>query len=85
MSNLPDQLLVSDGRDELIAQLFGLKDWMTYIGRFSPDTTDNMYRRSCAISDEFYGTGLPTIASRMETRPFPFDSRRMVSKGCEEI
>ena len=59
MSNLPDQLLISDGRDELIAHLFGLKDWMNYIGRFTPDTMDNMYHRSCAISDEFYGTYQP--------------------------
>jgi hypothetical protein len=58
-SNLPNQLLVSDGRDELIARLFGLKDWITYIQGFYPDTIDNMYHRSCAISDEFYGTYKP--------------------------
>jgi hypothetical protein len=44
-SNLPNQLLVSDGRDELIARLFGLKDWIKYIQDFYPDTTDNMYHR----------------------------------------
>ena len=50
LSNLPDQLLVSDGRDDLVARLFGLKDWMTCLENFTPDQTDNMYYRSCEIS-----------------------------------
>jgi hypothetical protein len=48
--------------DELITRLFGLKDWMTYMSRFTPDYTDNMYHRSCNISEWFCGEYIPLSA-----------------------